>query len=260
MKESLDLILVDRRLVESRNKAQWLIRNGFVLVEGKKVKEPGTRIDNRDQIELLKEYPYVGRGGLKLKEALKAFGIQVQDKICADIGASVGGFTDCLLQNGAKRVYAIDTAISLLHPSLKCDKSADKVIPLLGIDARELNALEEDVDLCTIDITFASLKSVLRNVTAFLKNDGDIITLVKPLFESENNHVNETRIIIDREELKLILREFVKWSLSKDFYPHGLIQSPMKGRGGSIEFFFHLRIDERSETFDIQDELNELFG
>ncbi|KKN04711.1 hypothetical protein LCGC14_1094600, partial [marine sediment metagenome] len=110
MKERIDLLLVERRLVESRTKAQWLIKQGFVLVEGKKILKPSKRIDNILSIQLIKKFPYVGRGGLKLEVALKEFSIDATGKICADVGASVGGFTDCLLKHGARKIYAIDKA------------------------------------------------------------------------------------------------------------------------------------------------------
>ena len=184
-KERLDLLLVERRLVESRAKAQWLIRNGFVLVDGVEIRKPGKRIDNTLDIHLIKEFPYVGRGGLKLEAALKNFSISVKNKICADIGASVGGFTDCLLKHGASKVYAIDIATDLLHPSLRCEKVKDKVIPLLGVDARKLRVLKEKVDICTLDVTFTSLKAIFPNIRNFLNKEGDIVALVKPLFETE---------------------------------------------------------------------------
>ncbi|MFW9822937.1 MAG: SAM-dependent methyltransferase, partial [Candidatus Thorarchaeota archaeon] len=120
MKERIDILLVERRLVESRTKAQWLIRNGYVIVNGMEITKPGKKVDNSYEIQLTRKFPYVGRGGLKLEAALNKFSINVEDKICADIGASIGGFTDCLLQHGAKKVYAIDIATDRLHPSLIC--------------------------------------------------------------------------------------------------------------------------------------------
>ncbi len=122
MKERIDILLVERRLVESRTKAQWLIKNGYVLVNGKKVLKPGKRIYNSLKIKLEKSFPYVGRGGLKLEAALNSFSILVEGKTCVDIGASIGGFTDCLIKHGAFKVYAIDRATDLLHPSLRCEK------------------------------------------------------------------------------------------------------------------------------------------
>ena len=198
MKERLDILLVDKRLVESRTKAQWLIRNGYVLVNGVEIKKPGKRVDNRYDIRLKKEFPYVGRGGLKLEAALRHFSISVENKVCADVGASVGGFTDCLLKHGASKVYAIDTAEDLLHPSLRCEKMKNQVIPLLGIDVRKLNKLEEKVDVCTIDITFASLRDILPNIKNYLKRGGDIVVLVKPLFETDFHQESTYKIILQK--------------------------------------------------------------
>lgn len=252
MKEPLDLVLVDKRLVESRTKAQWLIRNGHVLVNGKKVLEPGTRINNTSDIELLKKYPYVGKGGLKLEAALKQFKITVENKACVDIGCSIGGFTDCLLKHGARKVYSIDTATELLHPSLRCKENEEKVVPMLGRDAREVVDLREKVDVCTIDITFTSLRDILPNVKNFLKPDGDIIALVKPLFEISEEDKNNFRIVKESGDLFHILHDLKEWGEENGFYAHGLIKSPLKGKGGSIEFFYHFRVDKRTSKFDFR--------
>ncbi len=163
MKKRIDVLLVENNLVESRTKAQWLIKKGYVSVDGKRILKPGRKVENSLEVQLKRNFPFVGRGGLKLQAALKAFSILVKGKVCADIGASIGGFTDCLLKHNVSKVYAIDNAEDLLHPSLRCEKMKNRVIPLLGIDARELNKLEEKVDVCTIDITFASLKDILPN-------------------------------------------------------------------------------------------------
>ncbi|NVM44631.1 MAG: TlyA family RNA methyltransferase [Candidatus Lokiarchaeota archaeon] len=256
MKERLDILLVERRLVESRVKAQWLIKKGYVTVNEKKIIKPGKRIENNSSIILTRRFPYVGRGGLKLEAALNSFSITVKGKICADIGASVGGFTDCLLQNGASKVYVIDTAKELLHPSLKCKD--EKVVELLGVDARDLKVLPTKVDIVTVDITFASLKSVLPNVKDYLKKDGDIIVLVKPLFETDFQKEINFKIIKDLEILRSILRDLIEWNISNFFFPIGLIVSPLLGKGGSIEFLIHIRIDKESDI-DFEDLINQAF-
>ncbi len=242
MKERIDILLVERRLVESRTKAQWLIRNGYVIVNGVIINKPSKRIDNLLTIELKHEYPYVGRGGLKLAAAINEFEINVTDKICADIGASIGGFTDCLLKHGASKVYAIDTAIDLLHPSLQCK---DHVIQLLGQDARELNSLEEKVDIVTIDITFATLKEILPRTKNFLKIEGDIIALVKPLFETEFYGEKKFNIIKEYRKLYEILSDLINWSKLNKIFPINIIRSPLLGKGGSIEFFLHYKLENK---------------
>jgi 23S rRNA (cytidine1920-2'-O)/16S rRNA (cytidine1409-2'-O)-methyltransferase len=256
MKERLDVLIVERRLVESRVKAQWLIKNGFVIVNDKKIVKPGKKIENTSSISLKQKFPYVGRGGLKLKAALKKFSIVVREKICADIGASVGGFTDCLLQNGAKKVFAVDTAKDLLHPSLKCKNN--KVVELFGVDARQLESLPSNVDIVTVDVTFSSLKSILPNIKNYLNKNGDIIVLVKPLFETSFREELRFKIITDLVVLKKILKDLTDWSLKNNFFIKGLIVSPLLGKGGSIEFLIHLKID-REYNFDFEESIEKVF-
>jgi len=259
MKEPLDLVLVDKRFVESRIKAQWLVRNGHVLVDGQTIIEPGTRINSKSNITVLREYPYVGRGGIKLEKAIKEFSVEVKDKTCADIGASIGGFTDCLLKHGAKKVYSIDTATDLLHPSLLCEKNEGRVMPLLGIDARNLKSLEEKIDLCTIDVSFTSLRELLPNVKQFLKSSGDIIALVKPLFELKEPPDQQYNFIDDPKTLSRILNDLKAWAENMGLIPQGLIRSPLEGKGGSTEFFFHFRLEGKKEGIDMKKVLENLF-
>ncbi|MBY9014137.1 MAG: TlyA family RNA methyltransferase [Candidatus Lokiarchaeota archaeon] len=203
MKERLDIVLVEKRLVESRTKAQWLIKSGYVLVNDMKILKPSKKVEINSKIKLTKKFPYVGRGGIKLEAALNSFSIDVKEKICVDIGASVGGFTDCLLQYGASKVYTVDTGHNLLHPSLTCKD--DKVVELFGVDARELKSLPEEINIVTVDLTFSSLRSVLPNIKNFLNQDGDVIVLVKPLFETNFHQEKSFKIIKD---LKIFKRNF----------------------------------------------------
>lgn len=260
MKERLDIILVDKRFVESRSKAQWLIKNGFVYVNGIKILKPGKRVDNLNEIQLKKKFPYVGRGGIKLEAALEEFKIDVTNKICVDIGASIGGFTDCLLKHGATKVYAVDTATDLLHPSLKCEKMIEKVIPLLGVDARKLKKLEEIVNLVTIDITFTSLRAILPNLKNFLDLKGDVITLVKPVFETDFQEQEKFKIVQDQDELKKIILEVISWSKSFGFIPFGIMKSPLLGKGGSIEFFVHFIMDVNKPIFNYKEKIEDILG
>jgi len=258
MKERLDLLLVERRLVESRAKAQWLIKNGFVLVNNTEIVKPGKQIDNRANIQLKAEYPYVGRGGLKLEAAIRNFNIDINDKICVDLGASIGGFTDCLLKHGAKKVYAIDIAEDLLHPSLRCEKMKSKVIPMLGVDARDLNRFEERIDVATMDITFASLRAVLPNIKKLIKDNGDIITLVKPIFETDFYKEAKFKIIKDKEKLQNILFDLINWSKTIELFPHGIIKSPLLRKGGSIEFFINFKVKKFTPDYDYKEEIKRL--
>jgi len=255
MNERLDIVLVERRLVESRTKAQWLIKSGYVLVNDVKILKSSKRIDINSKITLTKKFPYVGRGGLKLEAALKGFSVEVEEKICVDIGASVGGFTDCLLQHGALKVYTVDTVPNLLHPSLTCKDN--KIVELIGVDARELTSLPEKVDIATVDVTFSSLRSVLPNVKNYLKEDGDIIVLVKPLFEINFRREKSFKIINNLTELRRTLREFIGWSKLNSLYPKGIIVSPLLGKGGSTEFLVHIQVDNKF-VFKIDNNIEEV--
>ncbi|MHA1706034.1 MAG: TlyA family RNA methyltransferase [Promethearchaeota archaeon] len=256
MKERIDILLVERRLVESRTKAQWLIRNGHVLVNGIKINKPGKKVDNNCLIELKKQFPYVGIGGLKLEAALKSFSIDVKNKVCADIGASIGGFTDCLLKRGALKVYAVDTATDLLHPSLKCNET--RVVKLLGIDARKLTSMDEEIDLVTIDITFTSLKNILINVKNYLSKNGDIIALIKPIFESTPQDQKKFKIIKDPLILRDIIINLIEWCHKSGLYTHDVIKSPILGKKGSIEFLIHLKLYPSKKELDLEKKIRSI--
>ena len=260
MKERIDFLLVERRLVDSRTKAQWLIRNGFVLVNNLKVTKPGKKVDNKLDIELVKDFPYVSRGGIKLEHAIQNFSISINNKICVDMGASIGGFTDCLLKHGAKKVYAIDTAKDLLHPSLTCEKMKNKVIPLQGVDVRDSIHLKELVDIVTTDVTFASLRSILSSAKNIIKKSGVILSLIKPLFETHYYKVSKFKAIQDPKKLKTILENLITWCEENELYPHGLIKSPLLGKGGSIEFFILIKINEKSQNFNYKKEIELVLG
>jgi 23S rRNA (cytidine1920-2'-O)/16S rRNA (cytidine1409-2'-O)-methyltransferase len=244
MKERIDILLVERRLVESRTKAQWLIKKGYVYVNNKQILKPGKKVENTLQIKLEKKFPYVSRGGLKLDAALREFSISVENKICADVGASVGGFTDCLIQNGAKRVYAIDIASNLLHPSLICEKMRKKVIPMSGIDARSPISIEEKVEICTVDVTFASLRTILPNLRDLIVKEGSLVALIKPLFEYELQRNSKLEVIQDPSLLSQILVELIEWCKKNRLFPGGIIRSPILGKEGAIEFFIHIKFDK----------------
>jgi 23S rRNA (cytidine1920-2'-O)/16S rRNA (cytidine1409-2'-O)-methyltransferase len=251
MKERLDILLVERRLVESRMKAKWLIKNGYVLVDSRIIRKPSKKVENSHKISLKAPFPYVGRGGLKLEAALSEFSIIVRNKVCVDIGASIGGFTDCLLKHGATKVYAIDTAIDLLHPSLICNK--EKVVALLGVDARNLTTLGELVDIMTVDVTFSSLKDLLPNIIKLVKLKGDIIVLVKPIFETNFYENQKFRIIKDTKILIEILKDLLNWSAENKLNPKAIIKSPILGKGGSIEFFVHFKIGKDNSNRNYED-------
>ncbi|MFX0034960.1 MAG: TlyA family RNA methyltransferase [Candidatus Hermodarchaeota archaeon] len=258
MKERIDILLVERGLAESRTKAQWLIRNGYIFVNSKIISKPSKRFEKFIEIRLLKEFPYVGRGGIKLEKAIEDFSIDVKKKVCVDIGASVGGFTDCLIKKGALKVYAIDTATNLLHTSLLNETLQDKIIPISGVDARNSLPIDELVDLCTIDITFTSLREVLPNVKNLLRKEGDILALVKPLFEIDFHTQEKFRRINNSNQLSKILIELIQWLKHNDFFIYGITKSTQLEKKGSKEFFLHLKLKKSSFDLDYKELIRDM--
>ncbi|KKN44839.1 hypothetical protein LCGC14_0689200, partial [marine sediment metagenome] len=173
-------------------------------------------------------------------------------------GASVGGFTDCLLKHGARKIYAIDKAFDILHPSLRCEKVNKCIIPVLGVDARNLIKLDEKVDICTIDLTFTSLKVVIPNIKSILKAEGDIIALVKPIFEIEFESNRKFKIIKDPQQLYQILMGLFDWCSKNQFFIYNIIKSPLLGKEGAIEFFIHIRVKESNEKIDFKKIVTEI--
>lgn len=234
-RERLDLLLVERGLAETRTKAQALILAGQVVVDDQRIDKPGTRVSVEAEVRLKGEVlPYVSRGGLKLKAALDAFQLPVRGAICADIGASTGGFTDCLLQEGAVRVHAIDVGIAQLHQKLRADP---RVISKEKVNARGLTQedLPEPVDAIVIDVSFISLKLVLPSVLTFLKPGGWLIALVKPQFEVGREHVEKGGVVKDaaaRAESIAGVRDFVT---KQAMQVVGLIDCPVPGPAGNVE-------------------------
>jgi len=232
--------LEERGLCPSRSQAQGEIRAGNVLVDGQQVDKPGASVPEGAKIELRKGPRYVGRGGLKLEGALRAFKIDVRGKTVIDIGASTGGFTDCLLQHGAKRVWAVDVGYGQLAWKLRQD---ERVAVLERVNARYLKLADigERADLATIDVSFISLKRIIPPLLAIVKEGGDIITLVKPQFEAGRARVRRG-VVRDPEEHLEVLEDlscFIGEELKLSIL--GATCSPIKGPKGNIEFFFHLR-------------------
>lgn len=181
---------------------------------------------------------YVGRGGVKLEKALHAFSVQVEKKVCLDVGASTGGFTDCLLRHGAEKVYAVDVGRGQLAWKLRQDS---RVIVLEKQNARYLTRREipEPIDLCTMDVSFISVTKILPGVKALLSPEGEIIVLIKPQFEVGPKHVKKG-IVRERKVHEKILNDFLEWFPAHHFFPKNCTYSPISGRDGNLEFFFHL--------------------
>jgi len=241
MKERLDKIIKARRLIRSRSRAQRMIEAGRVKVDGHVITRPGHPIDPEAEIEILSYEQYVSRGGEKLEAALEQFRIEVKGKICLDVGASTGGFTDCLLQNGAAKVYAIDVGHDQLHPNLRRD---DRVIAREGINARYLEPqdVDEPIELVVIDVSFISLKLVLLPLVELLAEKSDIVALVKPQFEVGAEKLPADGVVKNTSErqaaindLKTFIEAETPWIVISK------MQSALEGAKGNVEFFFHLR-------------------
>jgi len=237
-KRRIDSLLVAEGLVASRAKAQALIMAGEVTVDGRLVTKPGTLIEEGAAIVISEPPPFVSRGGIKLDHALDEFRLDVRGKVAADIGASTGGFTDCLLKRGASRVYAIDVGYGQLDYRLRQDR---RVVVMERVNARYPISLPEKVDLATIDLSFISVTKVIPSVAQILKDDGYLVVLVKPQFESRKGEVGRGGIIKDPQLHAAILGRFIVWVVDNGFRLKGLIVSPILGTEGNKEFFVLLR-------------------
>jgi 23S rRNA (cytidine1920-2'-O)/16S rRNA (cytidine1409-2'-O)-methyltransferase len=238
-KRRIDSLLVEKGLVESRAKAQALIMAGEVKVEGKAAIKPGTLVAEEVEITILQPPPFVSRGGIKLDFALTQFKLEVSSKVAADIGASTGGFTDCLLKRGASRVYAIDVGYGQLDYRLRKD---GRVVVMERVNARYPISLPEKVDLATIDLSFISVEKVLPSVAQLLKDDGYMMVLLKPQFEARRSEVGKGGIVKKPLVHARVIGRFVAWAVGHGFRVGGLIASPILGAEGNMEFFVLLRL------------------
>ncbi|NSW79713.1 MAG: TlyA family RNA methyltransferase, partial [Chthonomonadetes bacterium] len=230
----LDKVLVERGLVESREKAQELIRAGEVLVNGKPVLKPSASVAEGAPIVIQKQLRYVGRGGFKLESAIVRWqvGDLVRGAVCADVGACTGGFTDCLLQHGAARVYAIEAGHGQLHPRLREDA---RVVSLERTDARTLSALPERVRLAVVDVSFVSLREVLPRLPEWLAPDGEVWALLKPQFEAP--HLTKKGVLRSPQVREQILSDFLRWCEGEGWQVLDAFECPVAGEEGNREFW-----------------------
>jgi len=238
-KRRIDSLLVERGLVESRGKAQALIMAGEVVVDGKAVAKSGTMVAEEAVITIVEPPPFVGRGGLKLDYALDRLKLDVSSRVAVDIGASTGGFTDCLLKRGVKRVYAVDVGYGQLDYRLRQDS---RVVVMERINARYPINLPEKVDLATIDVSFISVEKVIPSVARLVKTDGNLLVLIKPQFEARRREVGKGGIIKKPELHARVLGRFIAWVIKNNFRLGGLVASPILGASGNREFFVLLRL------------------
>ncbi len=240
MKTRLDVALVERGLIQSRERAKAVIMSGIVYVNNQKADKPGQDVGETDQIEVRGEtLRYVSRGGLKLEKAMQIFPIDLKDAVCADIGASTGGFTDCMLQNGASKVYAVDVGYGQLAWSLRNDP---RVVNLERTNARYIDheQIPEELDFISVDVSFISLKLILPTLHRLLKNGCKAVTLVKPQFEAGREKVGKKGVVRDPMVHKEVIEKVMEEAVSLGFAPIGLDHSPVKGPEGNIEFLLFL--------------------
>jgi 23S rRNA (cytidine1920-2'-O)/16S rRNA (cytidine1409-2'-O)-methyltransferase len=245
IKKRLDVLLTEQMYVDSRSKAQAVIMAGQVYVNGQKADKPGTAYEENVQIEVRGvTCPYVSRGGLKLEKALRDFHVNPAGFVCSDSGASTGGFTDCLLQQGAKKVFAIDVGYGQLDWKIRSD---ERVVVMERTNIRYVTPedLGELLDLSVIDVSFISLKIVLPAIKALLKPTGQVLCLIKPQFEAGKEKVGKKGVVREPEIHKEVLDSFVETVTELGFTILGLTFSPVKGPEGNIEFLGHLTLDDK---------------
>ncbi len=245
----IDILLVKRNLAPSRAKAQRLLMANQVTVDGVQVTTPGALVRAEADISIKQPPPYVSRGGLKLEAALDAFQIDVRNRTAADVGASTGGFTDCLLQRGAKHIYAIDVGYGQLAWSLRQDA---RVTVMERTNARYLRALPEPISLAVVDASFISLRLLLPRIRDWLLSDGTVISLIKPQFEARKTQVERGGVVRDPQIHRQVLARILTWAKQNGLPPCGLIRSPLTGPAGNVEFLAQLRkSDDGDDKWDI---------
>lgn len=258
VKKRLDVLLTEQGYANSRSKAQAIIMSGLVYVDGQKADKPGVSYEESVALEVRgAACPYVSRGGLKLEKALRDFGVDPTGYVCSDSGASTGGFTDCLLQQGAKKVFAIDVGYGQLDWKIRSDS---RVVVMERTNIRYVTPedLGEPLDLSVIDVSFISLKIVLPSIKNLLKPTGQVLCLIKPQFEAGKDKVGKKGVVREKGTHKEVLDSFVALADNLGFHILGLTFSPVKGPEGNIEFLAHLSLGDvpgiRPDTAQVVEE------
>lgn len=248
MKERLDVLLVKRGLAQSREKAKALVMAGDVFVDGQREDKAGTMFEEeRARIEVRSAgLKYVSRGGLKLEKAMECFPIRLEDKICMDIGASTGGFTDCMLQNGAKRVYSVDVGHGQLAWKLRND---GRVVCMEKTNFRHMKPgdIPDLLDFASVDVSFISLTKILLPARNLLAPGGEMVCLIKPQFEAGREKVGKKGVVRDPSVHREVIQKVMDFADLMGFSILGLTWSPVKGPEGNIEYLIHLRRQERED-------------
>ncbi len=247
-KERLDILLVSKGIISSRENAKTSIMAGEIFVDNQRVDKAGEKVSINANIEFRgKTLKYVSRGGLKLEKAMKEFPITIEDKICMDIGASTGGFTDCMLQNGAKKVYAVDVGYGQFAWKLRTDP---RVVCMERTNIRYVTKeqVTENLDFASIDVSFISLKKIMQATINLLGNKGEVVALIKPQFEAGREKVGKKGVVRDIEVHKEVVYEIVDYLISVDLKVLGLSYSPIKGPEGNIEYLVYFTKDIEKES------------
>lgn len=250
MKERLDVLLVKNGLAESREKAKAIIMSGIVYVDGQKEDKAGTTFEETAKLEVRgATLRYVSRGGLKLEKAMTQFGVELSGKVCMDVGASTGGFTDCMLQNGAVKVYAVDVGHGQLAWKLRNDP---RVVCMEKTNIRYVTPeeLEEPVEFASIDVSFISLTKVLGPVKELLTENGQIVCLIKPQFEAGREKVGKKGVVREKSTHLEVIEMVISFAVSIGFEVMNLEYSPIKGPEGNIEYLLYLQNHRAGEHFE----------
>ena len=259
-KERLDILIVNRGLAPSREKAKAIIMSGIVYVDGEKEDKAGTTFPENVNIEIKgNTLKYVSRGGLKLEKAMTQFGLRLDGFVCMDVGSSTGGFTDCMLQNGATKVYAVDVGHGQLDWKLRND---ERVVCMEKTNIRYVTPehIEDRLDFASIDVSFISLTKVLSPVKELLRDTGRIVCLIKPQFEAGREKVGKKGVVRDKKVHKEVIDMVVEYAKSIELYPLMLDFSPVKGPEGNIEYLLYLsnNLEDVNEIGDTQFSINEV--
>ena len=253
MKERLDILLVKKGLAPSREKAKTMIMEGNVFVDNNREDKAGSSFDENAKIEIKgNTLKYVSRGGLKLEKAMTHFGITLDGKVCMDIGASTGGFTDCMLQNGASKVYAVDVGYGQFAWKLRKD---ERVVCMEKTNIRYVTPenIADRLDFASVDVSFISLTKVLGPARALLQDDGEMVCLIKPQFEAGREKVGKKGVVRDKAVHEEVIHKVIDFALETGFSILNLEYSPIKGPEGNIEYLVYIRKTEEGSMADTVD-------
>lgn len=253
-KERLDILLVEKGIFSSRERAKTSIMAGKIFVDGQRIDKAGEKVSvNSEIIFKGQEIPYVSRGGLKLEKAMKEFNISLNDKVCMDIGASTGGFTDCMLQNNAKKVFSVDVGYGQFAWKLRTD---ERVVCMERTNIRYVKPEDIGVklDFASIDVSFISLKKIMPATKELLDDNGEIVALIKPQFEAGREKVGKKGVVRDINVHKEVVMDIITFLIKEDFNILGLSFSPIKGPEGNIEYLVYFSKNKNKESsFEIED-------